>query len=56
MMSRTRTMNPMIPPPVPACHGFADCAVMGAASAIMNIESWRRSEMIKFIILAVLIW
>jgi hypothetical protein len=48
-------MNPMIPPPVPACHGFADCAVMGAASASINSESWRRSEMTKFIMLAVLV-
>jgi hypothetical protein len=24
MMSRTKTIKPIIPPPVPACHGFAD--------------------------------
>jgi hypothetical protein len=48
-------MNPMIPPPVPACHGFADCAVIGAASASMNSESWRMSEMTKFIMMAVLV-
>jgi hypothetical protein len=50
-------MNPIIPPPVPACHGFTDSVVMGAASASMNSESWRRREMTKFIILAILtVW
>lgn len=53
-MSRTRTMNPMIPPPVPACHGLADCTVMGAASASMNIDSWSNRESTKFIMMAVL--
>jgi hypothetical protein len=47
-------MNPMMPPPVPACHGLADCTVMGAASASMNIDSWRSSERTKFIMMAVL--
>lgn len=54
IMSRTKTMNPMTPPPAPACHGFADCTAMGAASASMNMESWRKREMTKFIMLAVL--
>lgn len=40
-------MNPTMPPPVPACHGSAPCAVMGAASAIMNMESWRSRERTK---------
>lgn len=44
----------MIPPPVPACHGFADCAVIGAASASMKSESWRRMETMKLNILVVL--
>lgn len=52
-MSKTRTINPTIPPPVPACHGSADCAVMGAASASMNSESWRRRDRAKWNILAV---
>lgn len=51
MMSRTRTMNPMMPPPVPACHGFADWVVIGAASASINSESWRRRERTKLYIL-----
>lgn len=48
-------MNPMIPPPVPACHGFAVCAVMGAASASMNMDSCRSRERAKFIIVSVLV-
>jgi hypothetical protein len=53
MMSRTRTMNPIIPPPVPACHGFADWTVIGAASTRRNMESWRRAESTRLNILAV---
>jgi hypothetical protein len=48
-------MNPMIPPPVPACHGLADCAVMGAASASMNMESCKSRERTKFIMMAMMI-
>lgn len=47
-------MNPMIPPPVPACQGLADWTVMGAASASMNIDSWSSRESTKFIMVAVL--
>jgi len=47
-------MNPMMPPPVPACQGLADCAVMGAASASMNMDSWRSRERTKFIMMAVM--
>jgi hypothetical protein len=53
MMSSTKTMNPTMPPPVPACHGFALIAEMGAASASMKNESWSRAAMTKLNILAV---
>lgn len=53
MMSRTRTMNPTIPPPVPACHGSAPWAVMGAASASMNMESWSSMERARLNMVAV---
>jgi hypothetical protein len=43
MISSTNTINPTIPPPVPACHGFADCTDMGAASASAKKESSRRA-------------
>jgi hypothetical protein len=52
MISSTKTMNPTIPPPVPACHGFALIAETGAASASMKKESWRRAAMTKLNILA----
>jgi hypothetical protein len=39
MMSRTRTINPTMPPPVPACHGLALWTVTGAASTRRNMES-----------------
>ena len=55
MMSRTRTMNPTMPPPVPACHGFADWAEIGAASASMKKESCRRAERTRLNILAVIV-
>ena len=45
-------MKPTIPPPVPACQGFAACVVMGAASASMNSESWRSTETAKLNMLA----
>lgn len=54
MMSRTRTMNPTMPPPVPACHGSAFCTVRGAASASMNMESWRSRESTMLNMFAVL--
>lgn len=47
MMSRTRTMNPMIPPPVPYCQGVALVTVivssaMGAAATRAARQSWKK--------------
>lgn len=47
MMSRTRTMKPMMPPPVPYCQLLSmvlaeiSCAT-GAAKARAARQSWRR--------------
>jgi hypothetical protein len=43
-----------MPPPVPACHGFADATLMGAASTSAKSERLRRKVMARFIISAVL--
>lgn len=47
MMSRMRTMNPTIPPPVPYCQGAALATVMvssatGAAAMRAAMQSWRQ--------------
>jgi hypothetical protein len=54
MMSRTSTMKPTMPPPVPACHGFADWTVRGAASTSRNMESCSRAARIRLNMAAVL--
>lgn len=48
MMSRTSTMNPRTPPPVPYCHellAVVTSLATGAASAKEARESWRRMLM-----------
>jgi hypothetical protein len=50
-MSRTRMMKPMIPPPVPYCHGLALVAstppsARGAAKASDASQSWRKEMMV----------
>jgi hypothetical protein len=46
-------MNPTMPPPVPACHGFALMVETGAASASMKKESCKSAAMTKLNMLAV---
>jgi hypothetical protein len=53
MMSSTKTMNPTMPPPVPACHGFALMVETGAASASMKKESCKSAAMTRLNMLAV---
>lgn len=50
-ISRTRTMKPMIPPPVPYCHGLAPVAstppsARGAPKASEASQSWRKEMMV----------
>lgn len=51
-------MKPMMPPPVPYCHGLAPLALtpsatVGAASASVASHSWRKGMMVLENILAV---
>lgn len=58
IISRTNTMKPMMPPPVPYCHGLAAVALtpsvtVGAASASVASHSWRKGTMVLENIFAV---